>query len=185
MGERIKQKTTEDDSRLVLGICNYSCTELYMLANWTPILIDFVSVCVRMEGYKVAYPSRYAYLMPMTPELLSCIKLDESVPGKADYRKGDASYTGLLINKNVVEYSACVCCWLSGMIQMQLKFSTQTCSGWLHWNFWMIHWLTSISSMIAYLLQVYCKNLLCKAKSTSFLLQMKGLTISNLEYTQL
>jgi hypothetical protein len=58
MGERIKQKTTEDDSRLVLGICNYSCTELYMLANWTPILIDFVSVCVRMEGYKVAYPSR-------------------------------------------------------------------------------------------------------------------------------
>jgi Ulp1 family protease len=29
------------------------------------------------------------------------------------------------------------------------------------------------------------KNLLCKAKSTSFLLQMKGLTISNLEYTQL
>jgi hypothetical protein len=91
MGERIKQKTTEDDSRLVLGICNYSCTELYMLANWTPILIDFVSVCIRMEGYKVAYPSRYAYLMPMTPELLSCIKLDESVPGKADYRKGDAS----------------------------------------------------------------------------------------------
>ncbi len=105
MGERIKQKTTEDDSCLVLGICNYSCTELYMLANWTPILIDFVSVCVRMEGYKVAYPSRYAYLMPMTPELLSCIKLDESVPGKADYRKGDASYTGLLINKNVLPFA--------------------------------------------------------------------------------
>lgn len=104
LGERIEQKTTEDDSCLLLGICNYSCTELYMLANWTPILIDFVSVCVRMEGYKVAYPSRYAYLMPMTPELLSCIKLDESVPGKADYRKGDASYTGLLINKNVVPF---------------------------------------------------------------------------------